>query len=380
MRITVVGGGPAGLFFSYLWKRRHPDHTVTVFEQNAPNSTFGFGVVFSDRAMDFLRAGDPEMADEITARMETWSNITLVSKDEKVEIDGVGFSAIGRLELLLLIQKKAREVGVELKYDTRLNSVDDLPKSDIVVAADGVNSLVRRAFEGDFLTSISYLDEKFVWFGTTKTFDTLTQTFVRSKYGTFNAHHYRYSPTMSTFIVECDRASWLRADFDKLSPEESRLRCQEIFAETLDGHDLVANKSLWRNFPWIWNDRWSFQNMVLIGDALRSAHYSIGSGTRLALEDAIALAEALDAHPKNIAVAFDAFEAARRPIVEKLVSAAKASTDWYARFPEHMELHPLDLAYSYITRSARISNDRLREMSPQFMARFESERPKSTQN
>lgn len=219
-RIAVVGGGPGGLFFAYLWKRRHPKDSVTVFEQNPKDATFGFGVVFSDRAMDFLRAGDPETADEITAGMETWSNITLVSKGESVEIDGVGFSAIGRLELLLLIQKKARDAGVELNYDTRLNSVDDIPESDVIVAADGVNSLIRRSFEGDFLTSISYLDEKFVWFGTTKTFDTLTQTFVRSKYGTFNAHHYRYSPTMSTFIVECDRDSWLRAGFDSLSPEE----------------------------------------------------------------------------------------------------------------------------------------------------------------
>jgi 2-polyprenyl-6-methoxyphenol hydroxylase-like FAD-dependent oxidoreductase len=361
-----------------LWKKRHPIDVVTVFEQNPKNATFGFGVVFSDRAMDFLHAGDPQIADEITARMETWSNITLVNKGQKVEIDGVGFSAIGRLELLLLIQKKAREVGVELNYDTRLNSVDDIPASDVIVAADGVNSMIRRTFEGDFLTSTSYLDEKFVWFGTTKVFDTLTQTFVTSKYGTFNAHHYRYSPTMSTFIVECDRKSWLRAGFDSLSPEESRHRCQEIFAETLDGHELVANKSLWRNFPWIWNDRWSFNNMVLIGDALRTAHYSIGSGTRLALEDAITLADALDAE-ENLGAAFRLFEAKRRPIVEKLVRASKSSTDWYADFPAHMQLHPLDMAYSYITRSSRVDNDRLRQMSPKFMARYEKERPQAAE-
>lgn len=198
------------------------------------------------------------------------------------------YLATGRLDLLLLIQQRARDAGVELKFDTHLAFVDDIPQSDVIVAADGVNSLVRRAFEGDFQTSVSYLDEKFAWFGTTKTFETLTQTFVASKHGTFNAHHYRYSPTMSTFIVECDRKSWIGAGFHQLDPEASRARCQEIFAHTLDGHDLIANKSTWRNFPWIRNDRWSFKNMVLTGDALRTAHYSIGSGTRLALEDAIA--------------------------------------------------------------------------------------------
>lgn len=374
-RISVLGGGPAGLFFAYRWKSRHPQDVVTVYEQNPKDATFGFGVVFSERAMDFLRADDADTAEAISQEMETWSNITLVHKGEPVEIDGVGFSAIGRLELLLLLQKRAIDAGVELKYDTVLKSVADIPASDIIVAADGVNSLVRRSFEGDFQTSVSYLDEKFAWFGTSKVFDTLTQTFVTSKYGTFNAHHYRYSPTMSTFIVECDRASWLNAGFDRLDEEGSRLRCQEIFAEVLDGHDLVANKSNWRNFPWIWNDRWSVGNMVLIGDALRTAHYSIGSGTRLALEDALALVAALEAHPDSVSEAFSAFEANRRPAVEKLVRAAKSSTDWYANFPQHMELEPLDLAYSYIKRSSRVDDERLRRMSPEFMARYEASRP-----
>ena len=378
-RISVIGGGPGGLYFAYRWKVRHPDDVVTVFEQNAQGATFGFGVVFSDRAMDFLRAEDPETADQITAQMETWSNITLNHAGETVEIDGVGFSAIGRLDLLLLLQARAAQVGVRFEFDYQLKSIEDIPPSDVIVAADGVNSLLRRSFEGDFQTETSYLDEKFAWFGTTKRFETLTQTFVASTYGTFNAHHYRYSPTMSTFIVECDRASWLRAGFDRLSAEDSRIRCQEIFADTLDGHDLIANKSAWRNFPWIWNGRWSFNNIVLIGDALRTAHYSIGSGTRLALEDAIALADALDASgTDNLAAGFAAYEAARRPIVEKLVRAAKSSTNWYANFPTHMKLAPLDLAYSYITRSSRIDNQRLREMSPRFMARYESKRPEVT--
>lgn len=371
-RVVVVGGGPAGLYFAYLWKSRHPADTVTLIEQNEKDATFGFGVVFSDRAMDFLRADDPDTAEMITSKMQSWSNITLNHRGVAVDLDGVGFSAIGRLDLLLLLQERARSAGVDLRYSTVVRSVTDLPDADIIVAADGINSIVRRSFEGDFQSSISYLDEKFVWFGTTKRFETLTQTFVESEFGTFNAHHYRYSLTMSTFIVECDRASWLQAGFDRLDEAASKDLCERIFAETLEGHRLIANKSLWRNFPWLWSNRWHFKNMVLMGDALHTAHYSIGSGTRLALEDALALTHALEASPDDLTAAFKSYEATRRPIVEKLVSAAKASAAWYSRFPEHMRLDPLSLTYGYVTRTGRVTDDRLRQMSPEFMALYES--------
>lgn len=376
-RVVVVGGGPSGLYFAYLWKSRHPADSVTVFEQNAEGATFGFGVVFSARAMDFLHADDPETADLITARMETWSNIALVHRGERVVIDGVGFSAIGRLELLNLLHTRAASVGVDVHLDTTLHSVDDFAECDLIVGADGVNSLVRRSFEGDFQTSLSYLDEKFAWFGTSKRFETLTQTFVENEFGSFNAHHYRYSQAMSTFIVECDRASWLKAGFDRLGADQARARCEAIFAETLEGHGLIANKSTWRNFPWLWSNRWSHRNMVLIGDALHTAHYSIGSGTRLAMEDALALVMALEAHPGDIRDACQHYEAQRRPIVEKLVRAARESAAWYAHFPRHMRLSPLDLAYSYITRSGRVDDERLRSMSPGFMARYDATRPRS---
>ncbi|MFM9859490.1 FAD-dependent monooxygenase [Pseudoxanthobacter sp. M-2] len=375
MRIAVLGGGPAGLYFAYLWKRRHPEAEVVLFEQNAAGSTFGFGVVFSDRALDFLRLDDPDTADLIAADMESWRDMTLVHRGETVTIDGVGFSAIGRLHLLQLLQSRLATVGVVPRFSTPLQSLDGLKDFDLIVAADGVNSLVRRSFEGDFGTSVSYLDNKFVWFGTTKRFETLTQTFVESPDGTFNAHHYRYAPGMSTFIVECDRATWLGAGFDHLDPEAARSRCEAVFAEVLDGHPLVANKSTWRNFPWIWNERWSHRNMVLVGDALRTAHYSIGSGTRLALEDVIALVKALDESPGDVRAGLERYEAERRPVVEKLVRAARTSADWYEHFPAHMRLSPIDLARSYITRSGRIDDQRLRQMSPGFMARYDAERP-----
>lgn len=372
MRVSVLGGGPGGLYFSALWKSRHPGDEVRLFEQNPADATWGFGVVFSDRALEFLREDDAETVDLIAPRMETWRDITIVHRGKAIAIDGVGFSAIGRLELLQLLQQRARAAGVALAFGTTIGSLDDLGDSDLIVAADGVNSLIRRTFESDFESSLTHLDGKFAWYGTTKPFDTLTQTFVANELGTFNAHHYRYAPDMSTFIVECDPATWARAGLDRATESESRRICEQVFAATLEGHPLVSNRSIWRNFPWVWNNRWSVRNVVLIGDALRTAHYSIGSGTRLALEDALALTKALEAVPNDLAAALARYEATRRPIVEKLVAASRMSAAWYERFPEHMRLTPADLAMSYIRRSGRVDDDRLRTMAPRFMALYDA--------
>ena len=373
MRIAVIGGGPGGLYFAYLWKRRHPDAVIDLFEQNPEGATWGFGVVFSDQALEFLRADDPDTVDAIAPRMESWRNITLNLRGESVEIDGVGFSSIGRLELLTLLQARVRSTGVIPRYETQISSIDRLAGYDLIVAADGLNSMVRRAFESEFGASVAHSTNKFAWYGTTKTFATLSQTFVATDSGTFNAHHYRYSPGMSTFLVECDAATWNAYGFEHKSIEESQAICEQVFADTLDGHRLISNKSVWRNFPWIWNERWSHRNIVLIGDALHSAHFSIGSGTRLAIEDAIALTKALEAET-DIPAALASYERDRKPIVKKLVTAARTSADWYEHFPEHMKLGLMDFAYGYITRSGRIDDTRLRVMSPQFMARYEAAR------
>jgi len=376
VRIAVIGGGPGGLYFSYLWKRRHPDAHIDLFEQNPAGATWGFGVVFSEQALEFLRADDPDTVEAIAPRMESWKNITLHLNGESVEVDGVGFSSIGRLDLLGILQARASSTGVAPRYDTQITSTDQLIGYDLIIAADGLNSLVRRSFEGDFGTSLSYSANKFAWYGTTKRFETLSQTFVRTDLGTFNAHHYRYSPAMSTFLVECDLPTWQACGFADKTIEESKAVCEKVFAATLDGHGLVSNKSVWRNFPWIWNERWSFKNMVLIGDALHSAHFSIGSGTRLAIEDAIALTKALEAE-RDVATALARYQGERQPIVKKLVTASRTSADWYAKFPGHMKLGLMDFAYSYITRSGRIDDGRLRAMSPAFMARFEASRRRS---
>jgi 2-polyprenyl-6-methoxyphenol hydroxylase-like FAD-dependent oxidoreductase len=371
VRIAVIGGGPGGLYFAYLWKKRHPEARIDLFEQNAAGATWGFGVVFSEQALEFLRTDDPDTVDAIGPRMQSWNNITVNLRGESVEIDGVGFSSIGRLDLLGVLQQRVRAAGVTPRYDTLIASLDQLAGYDLIVAADGLNSLVRRSFEGDFGASVSYSANKFAWYGTSKRFETLSQTFVETDRGAFNAHHYRYAPDMSTFLVECDRDTWQRYGFADKTVEESRAICETVFADTLGGHSLVSNKSVWRNFPWIWNEHWSFRNMVLVGDALHSAHFSIGSGTRLAIEDVIALVKALEAE-LDVPAALARYEAERKPVVKKLVTAARASAAWYEQFPEHMKLGLMDFAYSYITRSGRIDDARLRAMAPLFMARYEA--------
>lgn len=374
MRVAILGAGPAGLYLGYLLKRRNPHWDVGAFEQNAPDATFGFGVVFSDRALEFLAADDPETHAALTPLLETWNDIALVHRGERIAIDGVGFAAIGRLKLLEILQRRAGAVGVAIVFRHTIKSLDELASADLVVGADGVNSLVRRTHEAAFGGSLTYLTNRFAWFGVNKAFPTLTQTFVNSPLGPFNVHHYRYAPDMSTFLVETNAETFKAAGLDRMSPEESKAVCETVFAEALDGKPLISNNSIWRQFPKVHNARWSHGKYVLLGDALHTAHFSIGSGTRLAMEDAIALDRALAEH-KSLPDAFGAYEAARRPVLEKIVNAANTSGDWYEHFAEHMRLAPIDFAMSYITRSGRIGHDRLCKLAPGFMARYERERP-----
>jgi 2-polyprenyl-6-methoxyphenol hydroxylase-like FAD-dependent oxidoreductase len=371
MRVAVIGAGPAGLYLSYLLKRRDRTIDVRVFEQNRANATFGFGVVFSDRALEFLREDDPETYDAITPAMETWCDITLDLEGSVVTIDGIGFSAVGRLELLQILQERARAAGVSMQFDRPIVSLDEVGDADLIVGADGVNSLVRRTYEKELGAAVGSLSNKFVWYGTMQRFETLTQTFRRNGEGAFNAHHYRYSPMMSTFIVETDAATWRRAGFESMSEHETRIYLERVFADVLLGKGLVSNKSQWRNYPVVTNARWSAAKAVLVGDALHTAHFSIGSGTRLAMEDALALARAIAVHPGDVGAAVRTYYTTRRPILETLTTAANASAGWYERFAEHMRLPPLEFAMSYVTRSGRVNLDKLRSVSPKFMAAYE---------
>ena len=375
MRIAILGAGPAGLYLAYLIKRRRPDDTITLVEQNQADATFGFGVVFSDRALEFLKYDDPETFAAIAPRMESWNDVTLVHRNERIAIDGIGFAAIGRLKLLQLLQARVRSVGIEPQFERAVTTLDQLGDADLVVGADGVNSLVRRSFAEQFGTSVIYLANRFAWFGTSTSYETLTQTFRHTPIGDFNAHHYRYALGRSTFIVEVDEATFARAGFEKMEDMESRDVCEKVFADALEGRRLISNNSVWRRFPQVWNERWHHEKYVLIGDALHTAHFSIGSGTRLAMEDAIALDRALAAHGDDITAALQAFETARRPIVEKIVTGSMASAAWYENFAGYMEQHaPIEFAMSYIMRSGRIDIERLRMLSPRFVERYEAER------
>lgn len=374
LRVCIVGGGPAGLLFASLLKRRRPEHHVVVVEQNPRDATFGFGVVFSQGALAFLARDAPEIYDALAGHMESWPAQKIVHRDESIVIDGNGFSALSRLSLLQVLQRNALDCGVRISFDHPLDASATLRGFDLVVGADGVNSLMRGLHVERFRTRIEHLTNKFAWFGTTQRFDCLTLTFRSNEDGTFVAHHYRYSPSMSTFIVECDAATWYRAGLDRMSEEDGRAYCERVFAPDLGEHALVSNRSIWRNFPLVYARQWSTGNIVLIGDALRTGHFSIGSGTRLALEDAIALDRALAAAREDVVTALALFERERRPIVDKIVAAANKSSYWYERFPDHMRLAPWELAYDYMTRSGRMSDERLRETAPAFFAMIEARR------
>ena len=374
MKIVIVGAGPAGLYLSLLLKRCGLDLDLTVYEQNAPDATFGFGVVFSDSALEFLKDDDPATHAAITPELERWSNIKIAHRGRTMTIDGVGFTAVGRLHLLTILQREARSAGVDIRYNEPVRDLAQFHDADLIVGADGLNSLVRGSDETRFGTTIRHLTNRFAWFGTTKTFDALTQTFVASRYGHFNAHHYRYAPAMSTFIIECDETTFLAGGFDTMGEDQTRVVMQDVFAEALDGHALVSNRSVWRRFPVVRNETWSAGNKVILGDALHTAHFSIGSGTRLAIEDAIALVRALKAHRNDVPEALARYEAERKPVLDVLVNAANASAAWYERFAEHMALPPYEFAMSYLMRTGRMTETKLRRQSPRFMADYERHR------
>ncbi len=374
MRIVIVGAGPAGLYLSLLLKRSGLDIDLQVIEQNAPDSTFGFGVVFSEDALEFLKEDDPAIFNAIAPDLERWRGIAIHHRGERVMLDGIGLTAIGRLHLLGLLQKQALAEGVPIAFNRPVAALSELDGPDMIVGADGVSSVVRRSDEAAFGASVSYLTNRFAWFGTTKVFETLSQTFIETPHGPINAHHYRYAPDMSTFLVECTEATFFASGFDRMSEDEMRGVLERIFAQTLDGHPLISNRSIWRQFPIVHNERWFSGNKVILGDALHTAHFSIGSGTRLAIEDAIALARAIRTHPRDVPAALATFQAQRKPILDKLVKAANASAIWYENFGTHMALPPYDFAMSYLSRTGRMDIERIRKVAPQFVAEWEKRR------
>lgn len=372
MKIGIAGGGPAGLYFALLAKRNHPQVDVRVVEQNPADNTYGWGVVFSDRALTYLETADPASYEDLLQRLVLWDDLTIVHRGEPVAIGGSTFSGIARIGLLNVLQEHCRRLGVKLTFNRRVEDPAVFGDCDLIVGADGVNSAVRAAYGERFRPQETVRPNRYVWYGTTRLFDTLSLIFRKNGDGVFVAHCYPYSETHSTFLVECDAATWERSGLAAMGDAESRATCQRVFAGDLDGHPLLSNKSEWRQFRRVTNERWHVENVVLIGDALRTVHFSIGSGTRTALEDAIALYEALEAHGGDVAAALPAFEAQRRPASDRLLEVADNSMVWYEQMAEKMGLDPISFAYDYMMRGGRLDHESLREHDPAFVAAYEA--------
>ena len=376
MRITIIGGGPAGLYFAILMKKADPAHQIRIYERNGPDDTFGWGVVFSGKTLANLRAADEESHAEITREFEAWDNVDVVHRREKISIHGNSFSGIARLRLLKILQRRADELGVEVSYRTEIQDLEPLRKDcDLFVGADGVNSTVRLRYEERFKPDLDLRAHRYIWYGTHQLFHGLTLTFRENQAGVFAAHSYKFNKTTSTFIVECDPKTWERAGFASMSDEETREYVGRVFTADLNGNPLLSNNSKWVNFLLVRNRDWFFENAVLLGDALHTAHFSIGSGTKLAIEDSIALAQVFR-ETTDVSAALATFTETRRPVIEDYQAAAFESMKWFENAAQYMHLSPMDLAFSVMTRSGRVSYEELKKRDPAFIQRFDELTPR----
>ena len=371
MNIVSIGGGPAGLFFAILMKRLDPAHRLTVMERNGRDDTFGWGVVFSDETLGNIAEADPETYAQITERFAHWDAIDIHYRGEIVTSRGHGFSGLSRQVLLDILQRRAESLGVELICNREVDTLAAFADADLVLAADGVNSRIRELHADQFVPELDWRPNKFIWLGTTRHFDAFTFLFKQSVHGLWRAHAYRFDDRHSTFIVETTEATWRNAGLYRADEDETVGFCERLFADELAGHKLLKNKAVWRSFPTVRNARWSHRNIVLIGDAAHTAHFSIGSGTKLALEDAIALSQAVCRHG-DLTQALSAYEAERRPVVESTQRAAQTSLQWFEETERYFgRLEPLQFAVSLLTRSLRITHENLRLRDPAFIARVD---------
>ncbi len=366
-----MGGGPAGLYFAVLAKQTDPRHEIDVYERNRPDDTFGFGVVFSDNTMGFLSEQDRRSYPEITDASMRWDPFTVMHGGKVMRCGGVGFSAIGRKKLLEILQRQASELGVRLHFEQPVDGQEALAGHDLVVASDGVNSGLRERLAEHLEPTVEVGPTRFTWLGTTKGFDSLTFFFERSEHGVFGAHIYPYLPDRSTFIVETDDATWRRAGMDGFSEEDTISYCERLFAGRLEGHRLLSNRSLWAPFRTLTCRRWYHGNLVLIGDAAHTAHFSVGSGTKMAMEDALALSQSLERFRPDVGAALAAYQEERKPRVEHIQRMAATSLDWWANFRHYVDLPAEQFAFHFLTRS-QFRYDTLRPRDPGFLAQVEA--------
>jgi len=380
MKIAVIGGGPGGLYFSILTKKAMPHCQIDIYERNKSDDSFGFGVVFSDETLGEFLKRDMESYELIRSKFAYWDDIVVARDGQQVSIAGNGFCGCSRKTLLQLLQQRCREEGVNLHFEQNIDDLSQYADADIMLAADGIGSSVRTKYEKEFGTKISLKKNRFVWLGSTKPLDAFTYFFRTTEFGTIVAHSYQYEEGMSTWIFECSDETWQKFNFEVTNEEDTIAKISEIFKDELDGHPLISNKSHWRQFPHVTNENWHHNNIVLLGDAKATAHYSIGSGTKLAMDCAIGLSDAVIANPNDVQAAFQQYEKTRRNPVEMIQYAALVSLDWFENMDRNNQ-HPFyQFAFGCMTRSKKVTFENLRLRDKSFTDKVLEEFNNNTNN
>jgi 2-polyprenyl-6-methoxyphenol hydroxylase-like FAD-dependent oxidoreductase len=376
MKIDIVGAGPAGLYFALLAKKHDRSHRIRVFEQNPEGATYGWGVVFSDVGLGFLKDANPAFFEEFIAHHERCDYMDIVHRGTHVQVHGNHFSRTSRIDMLRVLQCACEREGIQIEYGRRIEDARALAAdADLLVAADGGNSAVRTQLAEHFRPRFVKRRNKFAWYGTHQRFHPVSLIFRETGHGVFIAHSYQYSPELSTFLIEVDPQTWQSAGLDRAGEDESRRFCADVFRSELGSNELLTNRSLWFEANIVSNERWSHGNVVLLGDALRTVHFSLGSGTRMAMQDAIALHRGLVAHPADVPRALAAFEAARRESSGAFQQSARRSLDWYENVADKMHLDPVSFAYDYMRRTGQVGHDDLQQRDPLFTRAYEALHP-----
>ena len=375
MNIGIVGGGPAGLFFAWLMKRHNPAHRIRIVERDAETATYGWGVVFSDVALAFVRDAAPELYAAISDGQEVFDSMRIVHRGIAVPLPNNTFHRMARIHLLRVLREHCAAQGVAIEFGRKIDDVAEFADCDLVVAADGAASAVRTRYREHFLPSIDVRPNYFAWYGTAALFDPLSLIFRENEHGLFIAHAYRYSRTHSTFLVECDPSTLRNAGLERMTEWQSLDYCAAVFREDLGGSPLLSNRSDWFRYGIVSNRHWHWRNIVLLGDALRTGHPSVGSGTRLAMQDAIALFDAARACGDDVAAMLPEFERRRRPGSDALQAAAIRSTEWYETVQQKLALDPVSFAYDYLRRTGRVSHEDIRQRDPALAAAYEALHP-----